>query len=71
VLRNQPVRSDKDEIRDRDAGEMDGEGVHPVVIWHDWVSDGDVSRQSVPEAQLPPVLEGASKVLLQNAQEMS
>ena len=69
MLRNQPVRSDKDEIRDRDAGEMDGEGVHPVVIWHDWVSDGDVARESVPEAQLPPVLEGAGKVLLRLGNE--
>lgn len=42
---------------------MHAEGVHPVMIGQDWVSNRDMTRCAFPESQLAPVSKTASHVL--------
>jgi len=46
MLRDHALWIDENKLGDRDAGKVDTEGVHPVVLWHDWVSDSNVTAEA-------------------------
>jgi hypothetical protein len=50
MLGHHALRVNEDELGDSDAGKMDAEGVHPVVIRHDWVAHSDVTAETCIEA---------------------
>lgn len=52
-------------------GEVDPEGVHPVVVGHDWILDGDMPRNTLTVAGLTPVAEGSSHMSLEARKQMS
>jgi hypothetical protein len=43
MLGDHPVGSHQDQIGDGDAREVDGEGVHPIVVWENWILHSNVA----------------------------
>lgn len=43
MFRYQAFWCNKDKVGDSNTGEMHSKGVHPEVVWHDGVSNSDVT----------------------------